>query len=208
MNCTIKWCLKALAGEGGGVFLSPNELSSSIFKSTKLRLEEDSDLLPTRGYEHMLKHSAKDFSTTFAKMSPKISNFTDCHHIKAFTDCPMCYTHHQAPHPSLALVCAPSKLTQRCDFQVTWGWRKNRKDLVWQLIIRTSTPSWFYQDKRIWPEILLALTHKPSDATTDVPTELQNDRCFHHPEQWRDVIFPLEETVWQTITQMVKKKLD
>lgn len=80
MNCAIKLCLKALAGEGGFEgFLSPQkELSISICKSTKLRLEEDdSDLLPTRGYKHMLKHSAMGSSTTFAKLGPKISGFTD-----------------------------------------------------------------------------------------------------------------------------------
>lgn len=77
MNCAIKWCLKALAGERGFVaFLSlQNELSISICISTKLRLEEDSDY--TRGYRNMPKHSAMGSSTTLAKLSPKISGFTD-----------------------------------------------------------------------------------------------------------------------------------
>lgn len=93
MNCTIKWCLKALVGEGGVfVFEPPNKLSSSISKSTKLRLE-DSDLLPTRGYKHMLKHSAMGFRTTFAKLSPKISSFTDSVITAKHLQIAQCVTH-------------------------------------------------------------------------------------------------------------------
>lgn len=73
-------------------FEPPNELSSSISKSRKLRLE-DSDLLPTRGYKHMLKHPEMGFSTTFAKLSPKISNFTDSVITEKHLHIAQCVTH-------------------------------------------------------------------------------------------------------------------
>lgn len=39
--------------------------------------KEAPDLMPTKGYNHMLKYLAMDFSTIFAELNLKISSFTD-----------------------------------------------------------------------------------------------------------------------------------